>query len=80
MNGKIINIQSTINWGEKIAWTILILSLLGFLTYGLSLFFAASKIETVTTNPTNTNASGNSYLNQTQDVNFQNHQSKKHTK
>jgi hypothetical protein len=59
------------NFSQKVAWTIFSLLLLALLAYGLSFFLVPPQVETITTNPTNSSTSNNSYLNQTQDIRFQ---------
>lgn len=68
------------NSGQKAAWIIFSIILLAFLAYGLSVFLAQPKIETITTNPANTSIQNNSYMNQTQDVNYRSQHTKRHSK
>ncbi|HQU84289.1 MAG TPA: hypothetical protein PKY59_14225 [Pyrinomonadaceae bacterium] len=58
------------------AWTIFVISLAALLLYGLSYFFTKPKMETVTVQPSNSNASNKAYMNQTQDVRFKHKSSK----
>jgi hypothetical protein len=75
MNLKINN--NKFNFRQTFAWLLFVVSLLVLLLHGLSSFVAKPKIETVTTNPSNTSTVSNSYMNQTQDVDFKNHSAKK---
>lgn len=80
MNQAIEKFETNKNPGQKVAWIFFSALLLAFLAYGLSFFLVQPKIETITTNPTNTHPQNNSYMNQTQDVNYQSQRTKKHSK
>ncbi|MBX7169367.1 MAG: hypothetical protein K1X72_00185 [Pyrinomonadaceae bacterium] len=78
MNQKIFTIETNFNLSQKIAWSVLILSLILLLAYGLSIFFSDPKNETITTNPGNISTDSNSYINKTQDADYKTRQTKKH--
>jgi hypothetical protein len=71
MNSVIKKIGADDNLSQKTAWVIFSVLLLALLIYGLSFFWTQPKIETITTNPANTDIRSNSYINQTQDVHYQ---------
>ncbi|HRH42157.1 MAG TPA: hypothetical protein PKY82_11070 [Pyrinomonadaceae bacterium] len=76
MSQIFINSENNGSFSQRIAWTLFSLLLLSLLVYGLSFFFTKPKIETVATPP----PASNSYINQTQDVDFQNKKTVKRSK